>query len=176
MRFRVVELVETPSRGLRSEMKNSDRGATMVEAAIVVVLILTMIFGLVELGRYVATTSTVTNASREAARYASGTGEGVNPPTKRFADCAGMRTSAQQFGVIAQPSDSQITLRYLQADGTLIEICAGSTISDPGLVATGDRIEATVSIPYSPVTPLVNIFIPSGNISATTSRTFNLGP
>ena len=155
---------------------SSDRGATMVEAAIVVVLVLTVIFGLVELGRYVATTSTVTNASREAARYASGTGEGVNPPTKRFADCAGMRTSAQQFGVIAQPSDSEITLKYIEADGTLIEICVGAAISDPGLVSTGDRIEATVSIPYSPVAPLVNIFIPSGNISATTIRTFNLGP
>ena len=156
-------------------MRANERGATIVETAVAILILFTLIFGLVELGRYVAATSTVTNASREAARYASATGEGVNPPTKRFADCAGMRTSAQRLGVVTKPTDGQITLTYLEADGTLIEVCVGATISDPTLVSTGDRLEATVSVPYSPITPIVGIFIPSGNISATTTRTFNLG-
>ena len=156
-------------------MRNNERGATIVEAAVTMLVIFTLIFGLVELGRYVVATSTATNASREAARYASATGEGFNPPTKRYADCAGMRDSAQQFGVITSPTDGQITLRYIEADGTLIEVCVGATISDPGLVSTGDRIEATVSIPYSPITPIVGMFIPSGNVTSTTTRTFNLG-
>ena len=154
----------------------SDRGSTLVEAALVVPLILVLIFGLVEFGRYITITSTVTNASREASRYAAGTGPGSGSGP-RYADCDGMRDAAQQFGVLGKPTDGQIDLQYDDGTGTIIETCNGkSELAAPSVIETGDRIISTVTIPYQPILPLIGIFLGPTNIEVQTIRTINKGP
>lgn len=151
-----------------------ERGATILETAMIIPLLLLLMFGLVEFGRYVTVNSTVTNASREAARYAAttGVGSGTGP---RFADCDGMRTAAQQFGVIGGPSDGQITLEYDNGPATAVFLtCSGSSV-DPSDVDTGDRIVVTVSVPFETVAPLIDVFIPPTTITAQTTRTINKG-
>ncbi|HUP14707.1 MAG TPA: TadE family protein [Acidimicrobiia bacterium] len=151
-----------------------ERGATLIETALVAPLLFLLIFGLVEFGRYIAMTSTVTNASREATRYASGTGTGSGTEP-RYADCDGMRDAAQQFGVIGQPNDGQITLEYDEGPGTAVFLtCSGSSVAASS-IETGDRIVATVSVPYQPVAPLVGQFLGPITITVQTIRTINKG-
>lgn len=151
-----------------------ERGAALIEAALVVPLLLLLLFGLVEFGRYVGMTSTVTNASREATRYASGTGPGSGADP-RYADCDGMRAAAQEFGVIGQPNNGQITLEYDEGPGTpVFLICSGSAVA-PSSIESGDRIIATVSVPYQPIAPLVGQFLGPSTITVQTIRTINKG-
>lgn len=151
-----------------------ERGAALIEAALVVPLLLLLLFGLVEFGRYVGMTSTVTNASREATRYASGTGPGSGTDP-RYADCDGMRAAAQQFGVIGQPNNGQITLEYDEGPGTSVFLtCSGSSVA-PSSIESGDRIIATVSVPYQPLAPLVSQFLGPSTITVQTIRTINKG-
>ncbi len=152
----------------------SERGASMVEAALAVPIILIVLFGLVDFGRYIATTTTVTNASREAARYAAGTGVGSGT-VARYADCDGMRDAARQFGVIAEPTDGQITLQFDEGPGTSVFLtCSGSSVTESD-VESGDRIRVTVDVPYQPVTPLIDDILGPQTISATTVRSINKG-
>lgn len=155
-------------------MRQSERGATLVEAAVVLPLLLLLVFGLVEFGRYIALTSTVTNASREAVRYAVATGPGGGG-VPQYADCDGIRDAARQFGVLAHPTDAQITLEYDHGPGTaMFETCAG-TSADPDAFVDGDRIRATVTIPFQTVVPLIDGFLGPTDISIATTRTINKG-
>lgn len=158
-------------------MRWAERGATLLEAAIVVPLLLVLIFGLVEFGRYVSVTSTVTNASREAARYAAGTGTGSGS-APRYVDCDGIRGAAQQFAILGEPMDGDITLEYDHgpSSGSPFEDCAPTEMEeDPAKISTGDRIIATVDVPFEPIVHLVGNFLGPTNISVQTIRTINKG-
>jgi Flp pilus assembly protein TadG len=54
----------------RVSLKPSRRGAAVVEAALVLPIVITFLFGILEYGRYVMTLQMVTNAAREGANYA----------------------------------------------------------------------------------------------------------
>lgn len=155
-------------------MMGSERGATLIETALVIPVLFFLLFGMVEFGRYVTFTSTVTNASREAARYASATGIGSGTEP-RYADCDGMKDAAQQFGVIGGPNDGEILLEYDQGPGTAVFLtCSGSSV-DPASIQTGDRILVTVSVPYQPIAPLIDKFMGPTTVTVETNRTINKG-
>lgn len=155
-------------------MRRRERGATLVETAMVFPILLVLIFGLVEFGRYITLTSTVTNASREATRYAAGTGPGL-ASVPRYADCDGMRDGAQEFGVIGEPTDGQIVLEYDEGPGTAVFLtCSGASV-DPAAIESGDRIISTVTVPYQTIVPLIGSFLGPTNVSARTIRTINKG-
>jgi len=151
----------------------NDRGSTLVEAALVLPILLLLIFGMFEFGHFIITTSTVTNASREAARFATttGTGSGTGP---RYADCDGMRDAAQEFGVLGEPTDGQILLQYDEGPTTSVFLtCAGTSI-DPSLIENGDRIISTITVPFQPIIPLIETFL-GPTITRTTTRTITKG-
>jgi len=50
--------------------RNVERGATLVEAALVLLLLLTLIFAVIDFGRALHVYQTMTDAAREGARYA----------------------------------------------------------------------------------------------------------
>ena len=151
-----------------------DRGASLVETALVLPMILLLMFALVEFGRYITVTSTVTNASREAARHATATGPGSGPGP-RYADCDGMRDAAQEFGVLGTPEDGQITLQYDNGPGTSVFLTCSGVSVDPSDITDGDRIIATVAVPFQVITPLINQFLAPTTISVQTIRTINKG-
>ena len=151
-----------------------DRGASLIEFAVVVPLLLLLLFGMFEFGRFVTMTSTVTNASREAARYGTATGPGTGPGP-RYADCDGMRDAAQEFGVLGAPADGQITLVYDEGPGTTVFLTCSSGSVDPSLIDNGDRILSTVSIPFQTIIPLIGDFLGPTTISVQTIRTIHKG-
>ena len=80
--FRIEESPKTKAQG-------------MVEFALVLPILLLIIFGTIEFGRMIAFQSSVTLASREAARYAASVGEVSGTP--HYADCGGIIDAAAGF-------------------------------------------------------------------------------
>lgn len=56
---------------IRKQIDSTERGSTLLEFAIVIVLLVTMIFGIVDFARALYAYHFVANAAREASRYAS---------------------------------------------------------------------------------------------------------
>ena len=151
-----------------------ERGATIVEAAVAVLVIFMLIFGMFEFGRFLIINATVTNASREAARYATTSGDGLGG-VPRYADCDGMRAAAKELGVLGTPTDGQITLEYDEGPGDPVFLtCAGSTVT-PGEIETGDRIVVTVAVPFNTAIPLFDQLLDNSMISVQTIRTISTG-
>lgn len=67
-----------PVKFRRNASKPRRRGAAAVEAALVLPMVITFLFGILEYGRYVMMLQILTNAAREGARYAV---EHTNPVT-----------------------------------------------------------------------------------------------
>jgi hypothetical protein len=125
-----------------------------------------VILGIVEFGRALFFYSSVTSASREAARFGSAVGEfgGV----KRYADCDGIRDAARSAGAFASIEDADITIQY--DDGvSLIEAQCPPTAT----IGRADRIVITVDTEFQPIVPLLAGFFGEDGlpITSTTART-----
>ncbi|HBY06318.1 MAG TPA: hypothetical protein DEH22_00445 [Chloroflexi bacterium] len=139
-----------------------EKAQSMVEFALILPLLLLLILGIVEFGRLLFFYSSVTSASREAARYGSAVGQvgGVD----RYADCSGILAAAQRAGVFAGIEEADITIQYDNGTALLDADCPPS--ADIGLA---DRVVVTVSKGFTPVVALVNI--PPIPVTSTTART-----
>jgi Flp pilus assembly protein TadG len=123
--------------------KATDRGAAMVEFAIMLPLLLLVIAGIVDLGRAFFTQVTLTNAAREGARYAVVKSDatvadvqartltaapGLNPAlTAAVTLCAGAGTDAK---VIASQAFTWIAL------GPAMNLVGGASALPPTLSST----------------------------------------
>jgi Flp pilus assembly protein TadG len=146
--------------------RNKENAQGMVEFALILPLLLLVILGIVEFGRALFFYSSVTSASREAARYGSAVGEfgGV----KRYADCAGIRDAARSAGAFANIEDQNITIQYDDGANLLEAQCPPTT-----RIGLADRIVVTVDTFFRPIVPLLSGFFGEDGlpITSTTART-----
>lgn len=133
-------------------------GATLVEFALVLPVVLLVIIGILDFGRAVTAYVTMSNASREGLRYAT-----LHPAST---------PDAIKESVVNRSSPlnaQQMTVRALYSNddgGTWREW------TDPGAVKmnkTAIRIE--VSYPWSAATAFVGRFISNGSVTFTTTST-----
>ena len=76
--------------------KQNRKGQGLVEFAVVMPMILTLIMGIVEFGRLMIIYTGAATASREAARY--GASVGFNPSgIEHYRDCDGIRATAKRI-------------------------------------------------------------------------------
>ncbi|GAB4578394.1 MAG: hypothetical protein Fur0022_11290 [Anaerolineales bacterium] len=160
---------------MKKRVANS-KGQGLLEFALILPLLLLLIWGVIESGRYLFIYISVTNASREAARYGSSVGPGEGDPNlPRYIDCGGIRSTAQRVGTIAGviPNATGVVIEY---DGGNVEAYVptptpygncGSVVESQ--VNLGDRIVVEVQVPYAPLVPLVP-FAPT-NVGSITART-----
>ncbi len=117
------------------------RGAAAVEFAVVLLPMMTIVMGIIECGRLMSAEAILVNAAREGARLAvmSGSTEGtststganeVNYRVRQFLDAAAVPSGAATIAIsdLDQPS-----------------------ITDLTSASPGDRIQVSVSIPFSSV-------------------------
>src|SRR5512147_688149 len=81
------------------------RAQALVEFAIALPLLLLLLYGIIEIGRFLFMYSTVVTASRSAVRYAATTGLGNgtgNANEVRYQDCDGIRDMAQRYGFVGK--------------------------------------------------------------------------
>ena len=153
--------------------RTDDRGATLVEFALVIPLLLLILFGIAEVGRFLAVKEAVNTASREAARYGSVTGLSPTaaPPVPRYADCDGIREAARELAIIVNIEDADIAINYDDGTtGNIIETCPIGMQADPDNIGFGDRIEVTVTTDFSSGIPLIGPFLGTITVTSTDRR------
>lgn len=133
----------------------------MVEFMLALPLLLVLLIGTIEVGRLIFIFSSVANASRQAARYGSGSGD-INNVTY-YQDCDGIRQVANASAFIVIFNDINITYdRGLYPDGTQIPITgidpdpsADSCPIERDTIRNGDRIIVQVSAVYEPIISII---------------------
>ncbi len=80
----------------------------MVEFAIALPILLLLLYGILETGRFIFIYSSIVTASRQAVRYGSATGEGTTTGIPRYQDCAGIRQAAQRADYLNAVDDADI--------------------------------------------------------------------
>jgi len=116
----------------RSSVAKNRSAVACVEFALVLPILLTLVLGVLEIGRYVQVRQIVTSASREGARQAA----------------SGQMTNAQVINVVTG---------YIQASGlptanlavTVLDVTQPAV--DVSQATQLDKLQVTVSIPYSGV-------------------------
>lgn len=152
------------------------RAQAMVEFAIALPVLLVLLVGIIEAGRMVMMYAVVTNASRDAARYASAVGQSDGSPSYlKYKYCAGIRQAAKTSGYILGLKDSDITISYYHGtSSTAFTTCTATSGEDSSVVlnsckdnSTCDRVKVTVQTTYKPIIKL----IPLGNHTFSSAAT-----
>ena len=144
------------------------QGQGLVEFALVMPVFLLLVLGIVEFGRLMTAYSSVSTASRDAARYAASVGD---TPTgiPHYQDCLGIREAAEKVSVFVDPF---IVISY-DTDGpggaAPVEYCQLGKTVDPVEVPLGAQISVTVTDVYEPLIPIVEL--PTIPIASETART-----
>lgn len=160
---------------INKKAKRKISAQAMLEFAIALPVLLLLLYGLLETGRYLFLYSTVVNASRQAVRYGSATGIGNNS-VPRYQDCDGIRSAARAGAYVATFDTITIQWDAGPADTSPTTYCTGST--DPSLTKAilsdnAHRIRVTIAEPYTPLLPRLVPFV-ARTITATSSRTILL--
>jgi Flp pilus assembly protein TadG len=157
--------------GKRSQWKGRNRravfvGQGLVEFAVILPLLLTLIAGVIEFGRLMATYAAVSSASREGARFGAAVGNNGEGTVVRYEDCLGIREAAR--GIASALTDieySDIHIHYDTGPGTTVY----ATCKPPvGTVQLGDRIVVRVEVSYQ---PLLSVGLDPIQLTAETKRT-----
>lgn len=137
----------------------------MVEFALAIPILLTLMFGIIEFGRVLFYFAAVTTSTREATRYGSAAGD-IGNYTPHYQDCEGIRAAARRLGNFAGVSDGNIQIAYDHGPGTSP---FASSCPPTVPVNLGDRVVVNVSTTFTPIVPLVNL--PSFPITSSAART-----
>jgi Flp pilus assembly protein TadG len=142
---------------LRSRRKPS-RGQTLVEFALVIPLFVLLLFGIVDFGRAVLASNSISNAAREGARTAI-----VN---QRVSDIQ-TRVVDEATGVqLAASSDVRIAFRKDSDPNNVTNVCrnqAGAAVPQVGCVAV-----VTVRTIYQAATPVIGNLVGTICMQSTT--------
>jgi Flp pilus assembly protein TadG len=138
--------------------RSGERGSTMVETAIVILLALTLIFGIVEFGRAIFAYHAVSNIARMATRYAIVHGANCIP-----GGCTASPGSVQQFArsQAVGLKQNRLTTPTVTWTGTALD---GSACGDGANEKPGCTVTITVQYPFDFVLPYLG---PQLNMSST---------
>lgn len=142
-------------------------GQGLVEFALVIPIVLTMFYGIFEVGRALWIYVAVTTSSREAARYASAVSDSPSG-TPFYLDCTGIRAAALRIGSVGNVEASGISISYDRGPGTTT---LGTCPVDKNDIFLGDRVVIQVIGQFVPAPALPLFDFPTLNITSVTRRT-----
>lgn len=147
-----------------SHTKKYKRAQAMVEFMLVLPVLIIILYGIIEVSRLIFIFASVSNASRQAARYGAGSGEPITSTTY-YQDCDGIRDVANRSAILTEFDEINITYdRGLTPEGEQVPI--PNVDEDPdsdtcpigdNIIRNGDRIIVQVSASYEPILPITNI-------------------
>ncbi len=124
--------------------RSRDRGQTLVEFALILPVFLLVLLGILDLGRAVYYSSTLSNVSREAARLGI-----TDQMCKDILDEA----TGRSVGL----STVTVTVKVLNPDKTLKATCPANPAStDFVTTAIGDLVDVKVQASYVAATPVIS--------------------
>ncbi|HEX6966778.1 MAG TPA: TadE/TadG family type IV pilus assembly protein [Gemmatimonadaceae bacterium] len=136
----------------RMRFAHSERGAAMVEFAIVLPLLLLLVFGIIDFGRALYTLNNLTSAVREGGRYAAANVD--DPTTTAAIDAVKAKVTADVIAFGGNPQDPTVTV-----------------VPDAPYPATQSITVSIVDYPFTPLTPLASM-IGLGSITMSPSAVF----
>lgn len=152
--------------------KSSRRAQAMVEFAIALPVLLLLLLGIMEVGRVMFIYTAMTNASREASRFAAAVGFNDNTYYKKYQYCSAIREAAKNSAFLMNLQDSNIVIEYDHGPSTAVfDTCPSGVANDPTIVVKDgkDRVKVTVSADYLPLVKLIPIS--ARTITSSSART-----
>lgn len=136
----------------------------MVEFMLALPVLIALIYGIIEVSRLVFIFASVSNASRQAARYGAGSGQPITDITY-YQDCDGIRDAANRSAILTEFDNINITYdRGVTEDGEQIPILDVDPDPDSdtcpigdNIIRNGDRIIVQVTASYEPIIPIGNL-------------------
>lgn len=140
-------------------------GQALVEFALVLLPFVMLLFGIIDLGRYVSTANALNSAAREGARFAS---VAVRPPECNGLSreqCARTVTTGRVWGAGAAVTVAVECTRF----------AANGASSNPAVSAcrTNDLLTVRATAPFTLVTPIVSQFLGSFTLGGEARVTVN---
>lgn len=129
--------------------KNKSLAQGMMEFALVIPVLFTILIGMMEIGRLMLIFISVTTASRTAARYGSAVGDdGAGP---QYKDCDAISNAGLIMSPISGIATSDITIEFDHGDTNPLVSPYATCATLPGDVAFGDRILVSVTTNFQPL-------------------------
>ena len=169
--------------GRKLARSNGRRGQGLVEFALVIPIFLLLLFGLIDVGRYVFLSSALSQAAREGARLASvevsyrgssdpacGAAGGPVCPANDAALRTDIRTAANRmmtpFGSVATTDISCVQKGAAPPSGNW-------TSSICNFNAPGSIVSVRVTATFTPITPIISQIFGTRTLSGSTSMDIN---
>ena len=150
-----------PSLISSKKRRSGEHAQAIVEFAIVLPILMLMLVGILEVGRMIFLYASVTNASREAVRYASAVGFADGGTYKKYQYCSGIREVAKQAAFLANLSDADIVISYdhgsLERLLIIVTDLTANTSVNVNSGANYDRVTVTINATYRPMVNLIPI-------------------
>jgi Flp pilus assembly protein TadG len=134
----------------------AERGQSLVEMTVGLVILLIIVMGILDLGRIYFTYITLQDAAAEAALYLA-----VDPCCKTADNCTSPNNAEYRAVYSADPG-------FAAAISSLGDDGFSAQVDNPMAVGTG--ISVSVSYPYQPLTPLISAIAPTIRLMATASN------
>jgi TadE-like protein len=167
----------------RRRVAPRSRGQALVEFALVIPIFLLVLFGVIDMGRFVFLNSAVSQAAREAARVASveaywmGSGDptcGTSGGPRCPANLAALRAD------ILNGANRMVTPFQAINDADLYTSCGGTppsgswtTKSCSGRTPSSDSVSVRVTAVFTPLTPVIGQMFGSLDVSGSATMVIN---
>ena len=159
--------------------RQKEKGQALVEFALTFFLFIFLVFGVIELGRFVFSIIAIRTAAREGARYGSAAGGLASGVDNYYEDCDGIVAAATRIGNYAGLQDWDVQISYDDGEvaPAIFDTCVPNDPTNPTDddhpdsedINLGDRVVVTTS---GTIVPLANFLpLPEFNYSSTARRT-----
>jgi Flp pilus assembly protein TadG len=160
--------------GWINRLRGRDKGANLVEFAMIAPLLFLLLFGVIEFARLVHGFSTVWTAAREGARYATTVGDLDSDGIQNFLECDEITSIAVAKVVATDLDQSDVTVKYYDHSGTEVADCD----VNPPIAAdidSGFTIEVEATASFDAIVPLLSLFLDGIDLGSTQTRSIFKG-
>ncbi|HEX2404311.1 MAG TPA: TadE/TadG family type IV pilus assembly protein [Acidimicrobiia bacterium] len=154
----------------------NDRGASLIEFAVVAPLLFLLLFGVIEFARLGHGFTTVWTSAREGARYATTVGDNDSDGLPNYLDCASITEAALDKVIGMSLATSDVGITFSDLTGAPVADCdpatplpapspSGSTDIDNGF-----GIEVEVEGTFNAIVPLLSSFLDGIDLTSSQNR------
>ena len=158
-----------------------DRGASLVEFALVAPLLFLILFGVIEFARVAHGFTTVWTAAREGARYATTVGDTDGDGLPNYLDCDAIAEAALGKVVGMSLGTGAVHITYSNLTGTAVADCDPATpLPAPAPTGTVDidngfSITVEVAGTFDAIVPVTSAFLDGIVLDSTQTRSIFKG-